>query len=397
MTDRSSGRAGRSSMAQVALCLVAVVLAFLVGRRTALSPPAGATSASAPGDSTVLGLREGAERLADRAGWTKPGKVVVQDFWPGRTAELGRVAPGIRLVVVGDDSAFAAEAVDADAVMGSLSPAVWNGARKLRWVQLPSAGVERYLAIPGVAASDVVLTNAQRIFAEGGGEHVMAMVLALTRRLPAALALQRGHRWEEEPLTGPTPYTGSGSELIELHGKTLLVAGLGGIGTEVARIAKGLGMRVVATRSSGRSGPPFVDYVGPAEELPRLVAQADVVVNCLPLTPATLGVFDRQLFGAMKAGAFFVNIGRGKTVVTDALVESLRGGRLAGAGLDVTDPEPLPPDHPLWDLPNVIVTPHVGGDSDGHMARMWQLFEENLRRFAAGDRLLSVVNKTSGY
>lgn len=398
MVDSPRRPSGRPFAALVVVAVAALLVGFEAGRRTAARQAATADSAAAPREEgTVLGLSEGAERLADRPGWTAPTRVVVQDFWPGRTAELARVAPGIELVVARDDSALAAAAADADAVMGLLTPAVWAGARKLRWVQLPSAGVERYLAIPGVRESRVVLTNAQRIFAEGGAEHVMAMVLALARRLPVALALQRERRWEEAPLTGASPYVGAGSELVELRGRTLLVAGLGGIGTEVARIASGMGMRVVGTRGSSRSGPPFVAYVGLADELPALAREADVIVNVLPLTPATERVFDAALFAGAKRGAFFVNIGRGKTVDTDALVQALREGRLAGAGLDVTDPEPLPAEHPLWGMPNVIVTPHVGGDSDGHMGRMWLLFEENLRRFAAGDRLLSVVDKARGY
>jgi len=177
----------------------------------------------------------------------------------------------------------------------------------------------------------------------------------------------------------------------------MLVAGLGGIGTETARVANGIGMRVVATRNSSREGPAFVDYVGLSSELDSLAAEADVIVNALPLTSATDQIFDHALFSATKPGAFFISIGRGRTTDTDALVEALRTGHIAGAGLDVTDPEPLPPDHVLWTLPNVIITPHLGGDSDAHMERMWELFRENLRRFAVGEPLLSVVGLDRGY
>ncbi len=173
--------------------------------------------------------------------------------------------------------------------------------------------------------------------------------------------------------------------------------GLGGIGTEVARLAHGIGMRVIATRASRREGPPFVNYVGLSSELLTLAAEADVIVNCVPLTPSTENMFDEEFFQATKQTAYFVNIGRGKTVDTAALTRALRDRRLAGAGLDVTEPEPLPPDHELWGLPNVIITPHVGGDSDAHMERIWLLFRENLRRFVAGEPLLSVVNKRRGY
>jgi phosphoglycerate dehydrogenase-like enzyme len=391
-------RSAWSVLGELVVLTAAVLVAFEIGSRTAVGSAAAVVSLAVPEEPrTTLGLPESATRLADQPGWTRPTKVVVQDFWPGRTHEHSRVAPDIELVVAVSESALVAAAEDADGIMGSLTAAAFERASKLRWAQLPSAGVERYLAIPGLRESGLVVTNAQRIYAEGGAEHVLALVLALSRRLHVALALQRERSWNDEPLTGPAPYIGAGSELVELRGKTMLVAGLGGIGTEVARIAHGIGMRVIATRNSGRTGPPFVDYVGLADELPKLAGDADVIVNTLPHTPSTDQVFNEAFFAASKRGAFFVNVGRGKTVDTDALVRALRDGRLAGAGLDVTDPEPLPVAHPLWGLPNVIITPHVGGDSDGHMERMWLLFEENLRRFASGDRLLSVVDKQRGY
>ena len=346
---------------------------------------------------TNLGLREGPSPTADSPGWTRPTKVVVTDLWPGRTEELGLVAPGVTLVVARDAEEVLGEVGDADAVLGVLTSEILARGEKLRWVQIPAAGVERYVGLPGLAERDIVLTNAQRIFAPGGAEHVLAMTLVLSRRLHTALALQRERRWDITPLTGATPYSGSGSELLELRGRTMLVVGLGGIGTEVARLAHGIGMRVVATRNSRREGPPFVDYVGLASELDSLVAEADVIVNSVPLTPTTEGMFDSGFFSRTKPTAYFINIGRGRTVDTDALTAALREGRIAGAGLDVTEPEPLPAEHELWSMPNVIITPHIGGDSDAHMERMWLLFQENLRRFVVGERLLSVVDLARGY
>jgi phosphoglycerate dehydrogenase-like enzyme len=344
-----------------------------------------------------LGLREGPTPTADTPGWTRPTRVVVADLWPGRTEQIRRVAPGVEVVVARDPREAADLVEDADAILGWLTPEILNRAKRLRWAALYSAGVERYVAMPGFAESDVVLTNGQRIFAPGGAEHVLGMVLTLSRRLHIAHALQRESRWDNAPLTGTSPNSGQGSELVELRGRTLLVVGLGGIGTEVARLAHGIGMRVIATRASRREGPPFVNYVGLSSELLTLAAEADVIVNCVPLTPSTENMFDEEFFQATKQTAYFVNIGRGKTVDTAALTRALRDRRLAGAGLDVTEPEPLPPDHELWGLPNVIITPHVGGDSDAHMERIWLLFRENLRRFVAGEPLLSVVNKRRGY
>jgi phosphoglycerate dehydrogenase-like enzyme len=185
--------------------------------------------------------------------------------------------------------------------------------------------------------------------------------------------------------------------LWELTGKTMLVVGLGGIGTEVARRAHALGMRVIATRGSRREGPDFVSYVGLADELLDLAPQADVVVNAAPLTPATTGLFDARFFAALKPGAYFINVGRGRSVVTADLLAALEAGQIAGAGLDVTDPEPLPDGHPLWSRPDVIITPHVAAGSDLRVERLWTVLRENLRRYAAGEPMLSVVDTARGY
>ena len=178
----------------------------------------------------------------------------------------------------------------------------------------------------------------------------------------------------------------------------MLVLGLGGIGTEIARRGAGLGMRVVATRNSSREGPDFVDYVGLPDEMTRLARDADVIVNALPLTDTTRGILDAEFFdaGGNTNPRYFINVGRGATVDTQALLAALQSGQLAGAGLDVTDPEPLPRDHPLWREKNVIITPHVssrGGDRLRHQL----LTLENMRRYLAGDRLLNVVDPEKGY
>ncbi len=156
-------------------------------------------------------------------------------------------------------------------------------------------------------------------------------------------------------------------------------------------------MRVLATRRSSRSGPEFVDYVGLADEVTELAAQADVVVNAAPLTSETTGMFDAKFFARMKPTAYFINVGRGRSVVTADLVQALESGRIAGAGLDVTDPEPLPTGHRLWSLPNVIITPHVAGGSDLRAERFWTIIRENVRRYVAGEAMLSVVDVERGY
>jgi phosphoglycerate dehydrogenase-like enzyme len=173
--------------------------------------------------------------------------------------------------------------------------------------------------------------------------------------------------------------------------------GLGGIGTEVARRAHALGMTVIATRNSSREGPDFVSRVGLADELPAMIGEADVVVSALPLVPATTNLFDAKMFARMKKSAFFINVGRGGSVVTNDLAAALNSGTIAGAGLDVTEPEPLPKDHPLWKAKNIIITPHMSAQSDLGQGAREMLLREQVRRFGAGDKLLSVVDFRKGY
>ena len=184
---------------------------------------------------------------------------------------------------------------------------------------------------------------------------------------------------------------------MELEGRTALIVGLGGIGTQTAKRAHGLGMRVIATRGSRREGPDYVDYVGLADEVVELAAQADVVINTAPLTDRTRGMFNAAFFSAMKSTAYFVSVGRGASTVTDDLVAALESGAIAGAGLDVTDPEPLPEGHALWATPRVIISPHTGGRSDKGRERLFLLVQENLRRYVAGEPMLSVVDIERGY
>jgi phosphoglycerate dehydrogenase-like enzyme len=185
--------------------------------------------------------------------------------------------------------------------------------------------------------------------------------------------------------------------MLEVRGKTILVVGLGGIGTEIAWRANALGMRVIATRNSSRDKPEYVDYVGLADELFALAEQADFIVNATPLTSSTTGLFDSKFFSVLKPSSYFFNIGRGKSVITDDLILALNTGKLAGAGLDVVDPEPLPEDHALWLMPNVIITPHIAGRSDLVMERFWIFVRENLRRYVDGERMLNVVNIQKEY
>jgi phosphoglycerate dehydrogenase-like enzyme len=353
-----------------------------------------ANSSSTPSDIqaliTRLGLHEAEQPVSERKGWHKPKLVVARD--PGDAARrdaLQAAAPDVKVVFAKDNDAALNAAANADAIIGFCTPEILQRAKRLQWIQLLSAGVERCVGVPAVADGNLLVTNMQRVAGPVMAEHVMAMTFALARDLPMYIAAQSSGRWERPPPEA--------IKAVSLEGKTMLVVGLGGIGVEVARRAHAIGMRVTAIRASGREGPDFVSYVGLPDEMPKLLADADVVANTLPLTEQTRHLFDARSFAAMKAGAFFVNVGRGGTVVTADLVEALKQGHLGGAGLDVTDPEPLPQDHPLWHLPNVIITPHVSADSEFEESRHWEIACENLRRYAAGERMLSVVDVKRGY
>jgi len=335
-------------------------------------------------------LREGNSPTKEDPDWTPPRKVLWRDYWPERLALLALVAPGVEIVPFANNEEALQLVEDADAVIGTATSELLAAGKKLRWIQVGSAGVERYLAIPELGSGEVLFTNGQKLASPEIAEHVMALTRALARGLGFSVtALNRG-TWIRSEIGDLAP-------LQRLRGKTMLVVGLGGIGTEVARLASAAGIRVTGIRSSRRSGPPFVDRVGLTEDLAAFAAEADVVVNCLPMTPDTADIFDEALFHVMKETAFFVNVGRGGTVDTEALIAALSNGDIAGAGLDVTDPEPLPDGHPLWKAPNLIITPHYAAWSDIGRERRWLLYRENLRRFVAGEPLLSVVDPERGY
>jgi phosphoglycerate dehydrogenase-like enzyme len=334
------------------------------------------------------GLREGPIAARDLPRWNGASKVLIVGFAGEAKEMLQTLLPDTELVVASSEPDALANVVDVEAIVGSCSEPLVEAAEKLVWIQIYWSGAESCLGVPRVASGEVMLTNMQKMSAPVIGEHAVAMALALARGLPVfAKEMQSDARAE---LYEPH------STMMSLAGKTMLVVGLGGIGTEAARRGAALGMRVIGTRNSSRDGPPFVDYVGLSGELLQLAGQADVIVNALPLTEATRGLLDAEFFDATRQGALFVNVGRGATVDTEALVTAIRNGQIAGAGLDVTDPEPLPADHPLWQFENVIITPHVAGRG-GERERHFTLLKENLRRYAAGDRLLNVVDPARGY
>jgi phosphoglycerate dehydrogenase-like enzyme len=253
--------------------------------------------------------------------------------------------------------------------------------RRLRWVHAPGAGIEECL-IPGFAEATFVMTNGKILQGPEVADHAMALLLALTRNLHVVIA-GRGD--------GMTPRP------IELRGKIAVVVGMGGVGLLIAERAAAFGMSILGVTVTNLALLRMVDRVVPPDQLLDVLPQADAVFLAVPLTPASDGLMGPKEFAAMKSSAHFINVSRGRTVQTDALVARLAAGRLAGVGLDVSDPEPLPPDHPLRRFPNVVITPHFAGVSDHNRQRGFEPIKTNLQRFMKGLPLINVVDKAAGY
>ncbi len=330
---------------------------------------------------------EGDVAVRDLPRWTGARKILIRDIGLDLDDLISSLGD-VEVIAVRSVSEAMQHASDVDAIIGFCDAALIGAAAKLVWVQIYLAGAESCLSVERVGNSDVLMSNMQKMSSPVIAEHAIAMMLSLARRIPQFVHVMRddNKQDQDEIAAGMTP----------VAGKKLLVIGLGGIGTEVARLGSALGMRVSGTRNSSRDGPEFVEYVGLSHELHELAAQADVIVNALPLTPGTKDLLGGGFFSAVKPGAIFINVGRGQTVVTDELVAALESGRLSGAGLDVTEPEPLPTDSPLWQRDDVIITPHVAGRG-GERERHTVLLIENLKRYIAGDRLLNVVDPIKGY
>ncbi|HKP61968.1 MAG TPA: D-2-hydroxyacid dehydrogenase [Polyangiales bacterium] len=269
----------------------------------------------------------------------------------------------------------------------AINPERLREAGQLRWIQTAGAGVEWLLTPEIVARQALTITNASGVHADQIAEHVFALLLALIRRLPLALAQQREQRWDSAPFVRDVPL---------LAGSTLGILGVGAIGERVAELGAAFHMRVLGLRRAS-TPVPHVERMYPPESLHELLRESDYVVNALPLTAATRKLISAAELQSMRSNAVLINIGRGGTQDTDALVAALSEGRIAGAGLDVTDPEPLPPEHPLWHSDRVIITPHFSGGRPGYFEHVTDIFLDNLRRYRAGETLRNVVDRAAGY
>jgi phosphoglycerate dehydrogenase-like enzyme/glyoxylase-like metal-dependent hydrolase (beta-lactamase superfamily II) len=346
------------------------------------------TGRIAPWDlSEEFGVYEGPSPTKKDADWKEPRRIVVQaGLMPARLAELKRVAPKIEFIPAKTAADAAKLAGDADAVLGFSTPEIVKAGKNLRWIQVGHAGVEKDL-FPELIASKIAFTNTARIYGPQVADQAFALLLSLTRGLREVVPVAASEAAWRKP-TG---------KLQELHGRSILVIGLGGIGTQISRRANAFGMRVMAVDPRDMDRPDFVFSLNKPDKLGELLPKADVVVVACPLTAETKGLIGSDTFAAMKPTAYFINIARGGIVKTETLVEALQKKQIAGAGLDVTDPEPLPDGHPLWKMANCVISPHIGGQSAEMQERMWRLWRENVRRFAEGEPLLCVVNKAKGY
>lgn len=301
--------------------------------------------------------------------------------------QLREAFPDAEFVVATDDASFERALPEADAVIGgaALTDEQLARAKRLRWAQVTSAGVEGWLS-PALAKHPLTLTNFSGIAAPNIADHVIALLYAFARGLPELFARQQRKEWGDD---APTTF--------EPTGQTMAILGLGDIGEALAERASALGMTVVAMQRHPTTPPEGVDETVASDELPDLLKEADHVVLSLPLTKQTEGMFGAKQFALMRRSAYLYNVGRGPLIDQEALIAALREGHLAGAGLDVTDPEPLPADSPLWALPNVIITGHNAAATPLLWERGIVLLEENVGRFLKGEDLKNEVDTKAGY
>lgn len=317
-------------------------------------------------------------------------KKVIANLPPEMVAELAKTAPNVKIVPA-HGAGLEKEVVDADAMVGvRLTPELLKQAKQLKWLHISSAGVEPHGGqtglFPELVESNVVVTNAKNVYGPQIADHAFAFLLALTRKLNVTIPRQNLEEWP----------AGRGG-MFELDGKTAVVIGVGGIGSQIAQRAHGFGMKVIGVDIRDIPRSTIVQRVVPPDMLDSVLPEADVVFVSVPHTRKSEGMMGARQFELMKQGSYFIAMSRGKIYDHQALVKALDSRRLAGAGLDATDPEPLPKGHALWKFPNVVITPHTSGGSDNLEARLNYIVKENIRRFGAGLQLLNVVDKKQGF
>jgi phosphoglycerate dehydrogenase-like enzyme len=315
-----------------------------------------------------------------------PPQTEHQRSWAARIADT---LPDFDVVLPANAEDAKREIVDAEAAFGNLPADALAGATKLRWLQSPQAAPPPGYYHDELIAHPVTVTNFRGIYNDHISAHIMMMVLALSRGLPGYMRAKARHDYEKDANDAP---------FIFLPDSTAVIVGVGGIGGDTALHCKGFGMHVIAVDPRVGEPPAGVDELFPVGQLSSVIGRGDFVLVTMPHTPENKGLFNAEMFAHMKSTAYFVNIGRGPTTVLDDLAAAIENGVIAGAGLDVYETEPLPAEHKLWDLDNVVLTPHVAAKEDEGGANLNQrrsdLLLDNARRFAAGEELLNVVDKS---
>lgn len=316
-----------------------------------------------------------------------PNIVALHELTTEQKQKIRDAAPDYELIAGKYKELPSGTVAHADIVLGwssSVSEEALGENSKVRWIQVWSAGVDK-MPLDELEQKDILLTNSSGVHGIPITEQIFSMLLAYNRNLHHAVRQQSESRWDK-----------SGT-FRELSGKTAVIVGVGQIGSTTAKVAQAFGMRTVGVRRSGKPDP-HIDVMYTVEQLDQALAEGDYIINTLPLTDETKGLYDVGRFKAMKDGAFFVNVGRGPSVNTDALIEALKSDKLSGAGLDVFEEEPLPSDHPLWGMDNVIITPHTAGDTVHYTERVLDIFLENLEAYRQGKPLpRNVIDYSKSY
>ena len=303
-----------------------------------------------------------------------------------RLRQLARENGGQEVFVVRSDQEAMAVADTIDIIVGHFSPAVCAAAPNLRWVQSFSTGMDKFLFPEIIARDEVAISNVAGLYAPQGGEHAWDLLLALTRGIDRSIRHNDQRKW-------------AGGATVELTGQTLGLVGLGGFGIEMAKRAAGYDMPIIAIDPVRRDRPPGVCELkdNTRENLHSLLGRADVVMMACPLTEETYHLTGREELALMKQSAYLINVTRGGIIDEDALCAALHQGQIAGAGIDVTEIEPLPAESPLWDAPNIILTPHRAGSSQHRPRKIYEFFCAQLARYLKGERVLNIIDKKKGY
>jgi phosphoglycerate dehydrogenase-like enzyme len=313
------------------------------------------------------------------------------DFPPTAAQQLQAEFPPVTMTLVQNPARRRAELADADVLFAvRFSPEDFRIATQLKWLHLSSAGATHVL-FPEMVESAVIVTNSRGLYGIPIAEHVLGMMIMLARKLHDAYRFQLEGKWPRKEMFARYP------TFSELYGQTVGIIGLGDIGLAVAERTKALGMRVIATKRRVETLPPCVDALLRPEGLPQLLQESDFVVIAAPLTPETQGLIGERELRLMKPSAYLFNVGRGAIIQEAVLIQALKEGWIAGAGLDVTEVEPPPADSELLSLPNVVLTPHYSGLRSHYWEHALAIFKPNLGRFLRGEPLANVVDKRSGY